>query len=717
MNVSTLLLLIATFAAAVSLILSRGRWKPRPVFPFLLAAWLLLGGILVAVQAGGVRLPERVLVALAYLAGMAFPASVLAFLLDTATAGKRLSPGALALLLLVPLLTQIFLWTDPLHGLLFSTRIVDLDPAVPPIVWLGWIHLGFVAAAIAAGLLVLFRSLILVPRPRQVRAVLILAASLLAALVFDLLSLARPASPPSLETLLPGFILLSAGLLVYIRQAQFPDVAMVPREAIVEGFSDGLIVVNRENQIVDMNPAAEKIIGVRRRAAFGEPVEVILSDWSNLTQNNEARELEFRSSININQAWRSFEVRLSTLQDEGGQDAGKIILLRDVTDRRKQTDTHQQARDEMFILLHSIFGAASQARSTRDFLHDAMYQIVYSFRSQDGLIYLFEAGTAESKKPRLVLSAQHGPLTQNPIFLAHVQEICDALALSPGNKQPVLIPDGHGDMRFSALAEPLDTLAIAILPMMKDLQVVGVLVQARTEGPPYNPDEVVRLSVIAEELATFIHTDRQRKLNIAMAERQRLVRDLHDSITQKLYGLVTMTGAVQLGVEQGATDKISDMVGRIGDNARQALREMRLFLHELEPVDLEHEGLVSVLHQRLASVEGRSDIKARLVADEKISLSVEKEVALYFIAQEALNNILRHARAKAVLVRLKKKKQTVVCEITDDGCGFDTAEVGVGGLGLKNMRERTAQIGATLKIDSQVGKGTTISISVPADNV
>jgi PAS domain S-box-containing protein len=717
MTLYAILLLTATLTAAGMLMLSHERWKPRQAYPFLLAAWLLLGGILHLLRVGGLYRQEMVLVALTYLAGMAFPATVLAFLLDTATAGKRLSPGAFALLILVPLLAQLFLWTDPLHGLLFSTRIVDSDPAVPPIVWLGWIHLAYVAAVLAAGLLVLFRSLILHPRPRLVRPVLLLAAGLLAALSFDLLSLGGSAALPGLGMLLPGYILLGAGLLVYTRQVQFPEIPTIPREALVEGFNDGLIVVNRRNQIVDMNPAAEKIIGVRRRAAFGEPVEVILSDWSNLTQNNEARELEFRSSININQAWRSFEVRLSTLQDESGEDAGKVILLRDVTDRRKQTDTHQQARDEMFILLHSIFGAASQARSTRDFLHDAMYQIVYSFRSQDGLIYLFEAGTAESKKPRLVLSAQHGPLTQNPIFLAHVQEICDALALSPGNKQPVLIPDGHGDMRFSSLAEPLDTLAIAILPMLKDLQVVGVLVQVRTEGPPYNPDEIVRLSVIAEELATFIHTDRQRKLNIAMAERQRLVRDLHDSITQKLYGLVTLTGAVQLGVEQGATDRISDMVGRIGDNARQALREMRLFLHELEPVDLEHEGLVSVLHQRLASVEGRSDIKARLVADEKISLSVEKEVALYFIAQEALNNILRHARAKAVLVRLKRKKQMVVCEITDDGCGFDTAEVGVGGLGLKNMRERTAQIGATLKIDSAVGKGTTISISVPADNV
>ena len=717
MNPIHIALTLFALLTALALVLMHRRWQSGRAYPLLLAAWLLLGGVSFAFQSSGLVRQEMVLVSAMYLASMAFPATLLAFLLHSASSGRRLGTGTLALLILVPALAQAFIWTDPLHGMLFSTRIVDRDPPIPPIVWLGWIHLLYVVTVSAIGLLAFVRSLVLNPRPRQARPALLLTATLLFSIAVDLISLSQPTSLPHMGLLLSGYIVITGGLLVFTSIVQFPNVPTIPREEMLEGFSDGVVVVNRNNQIVDMNPAAEKVIGIKRRAAFGESVEAILSDWSNLTQNNEARELEFRSSINLNQTWRSYNVRLSTIQDEHGEDAGKIIILRDITDRRKLADTHQQARDEMFILLHSIFGAASQARTTRDFLNDAMYQIVYSFRSQNGLIYLFETGTIESKKPRLVLSAQHGPLTQNSTFLAHVQEICDALALSPGNKQPVLIPDARGDPRFAAMAEKSDPLSIAILPMMKDLQVVGVLVQARTEGPPYNPDEVVRLSVIAEELATFIHTDRQRKMNIAMAERQRLVRDLHDSITQKLYGLVTLTEAVQIGVESGAAGRISELVGRIGDNARQALREMRLFLHELEPVDLEHEGLVAVLHQRLASVEGRSDIKARLVADENISLSIEKEVALYFIAQEALNNILRHARAKSVLVRLKKKKQTILCEITDDGCGFIAEEIGQGGLGLKNMRERTAQIGALLKIDSEIGKGTTISISVPADNV
>jgi signal transduction histidine kinase len=142
---------------------------------------------------------------------------------------------------------------------------------------------------------------------------------------------------------------------------------------------------------------------------------------------------------------------------------------------------------------------------------------------------------------------------------------------------------------------------------------------------------------------------------------------------------------------------------------------MRLFLYELQPVDLEREGLVSILNQRLAAVEGRADIKARLLADEKISLPLPKEVALYFIAQEALNNVLRHAYAKSVTVCLKQKKGNILLEIEDDGTGFDTLHPNHGGMGLKNMRERIAQVSGKLRITSTPGKGTKVSVSVGRD--
>ncbi len=155
---------------------------------------------------------------------------------------------------------------------------------------------------------------------------------------------------------------------------------------------------------------------------------------------------------------------------------------------------------------------------------------------------------------------------------------------------------------------------------------------------------------------------------------------------------------------------------RIGEHARQAVKEMRLFLYQMQQVDVEKEGLISVLHQRLSAVEGRADIKARLLTEEEeIQLSTEKQMALYYIAQEALNNVLRHAHAKSVLVTLRKWRGHVVLEISDDGVGFDPKKVDRAGLGLRNMKARAEQLDGKVQIISKPEGGTRILVAVPLD--
>jgi len=116
----------------------------------------------------------------------------------------------------------------------------------------------------------------------------------------------------------------------------------------------------------------------------------------------------------------------------------------------------------------------------------------------------------------------------------------------------------------------------------------------------------------------------------------------------------------------------------------------------------------------LNSVEGRSGLQTRFLTEGEISLPPNKEIALYYIAQEALNNILRHAQAKMVEIYLKKKRVNVTLEIADDGIGFEK-QLDKGGMGLKNMRERVKLIDGKLKIDSNVGKGTKITVTVRDD--
>ena len=112
-------------------------------------------------------------------------------------------------------------------------------------------------------------------------------------------------------------------------------------------------------------------------------------------------------------------------------------------------------------------------------------------------------------------------------------------------------------------------------------------------------------------------------------------------------------------------------------------------------------------------MEGRADIKAHFKVTGKFSLPKEKEHTVYYIAEEALNNVLKHANAKTVQINLRRRNGRVYLDIMDDGCSFDPAEVGSGGRGLRNMKERAAQIGGTLKIVSGKQEGTKVSLSFP----
>lgn len=204
----------------------------------------------------------------------------------------------------------------------------------------------------------------------------------------------------------------------------------------------------------------------------------------------------------------------------------------------------------------------------------------------------------------------------------------------------------------------------------------------------------------AEELATA-------------KERNRLARELHDSVAQTLYGLTLQAEAAARKLNAGQTDEAAGYLREIRDSAQQTLQETRLLIFELRQPILEQEGLASALHNRLEAVESRSGLKTQIQLQELGQVRAEVEEGLYGIANEALNNILKHARATFVKVLLKKEKGHLVLEIQDNGVGFDPpSTVSRGGLGLKGMRERAEQLGGTVNLQSNTN-GTTIRVEVP----
>jgi signal transduction histidine kinase len=142
---------------------------------------------------------------------------------------------------------------------------------------------------------------------------------------------------------------------------------------------------------------------------------------------------------------------------------------------------------------------------------------------------------------------------------------------------------------------------------------------------------------------------------------------------------------------------------------------MRLLVHELRPLQLENESLVGALRHRLDAVERRAGIEAQLLLEGTIELPPDHEYELYRVAQEALNNSLKHAAATSVSVRVVADGQGVQLEVQDNGKGFDLDTInGKGGMGLANMRHRVEELGGTLTISSQLDAGTKVKATIKA---
>ena len=362
--------------------------------------------------------------------------------------------------------------------------------------------------------------------------------------------------------------------------------------------------------------------------------------------------------------------------------------------------------------LYDISAAASQARDSSSLLNILLERSLAALNSPLGMILLLDESLSSAS---LRLVASRGLPSDWRMHLVASPVDNHLLVAALQQHDPLLIPNLEREIRAPDFMRQAEPLTLILAPLPADGQVLGLMGLAREASRGFDLDEVALLVSIVSQVGAAVQTDRLRQLAqhaTVLEERQRLARDLHDSVTQSLYGLASLTEAGKMRLETGDLSASAHLLTRIGQTARQAIREMRLFLHQLRPTVLEQEGLVSALELRLAAVEGRSDVRATLDADENIHLPPEVETALYHIAQEALNNALKHAAASVVSVRLSRSGQGICLEVSDNGCGFDPEQVDGGGMGLGNMRARAAALGAVLEIQSQTGLGTRVRVAV-----
>lgn len=264
-----------------------------------------------------------------------------------------------------------------------------------------------------------------------------------------------------------------------------------------------------------------------------------------------------------------------------------------------------------------------------------------------------------------------------------------------------------------------ETRSELVVPLRLGDKMVGTLDVYSTEVNAFSEEDIRVMEGLSAQIAVAIENarlyDRSRALAV-LEERNRLARELHDSVTQSLYSVLLLTEGWRRMASMGSSVYAQDTFGRIADITNQALKEMRLLINELRPPALERDGLVGALRQRLDAVERRAGVDARVVMEELIELPPRVEDGLYRISQEALNNALKHAGATQVTVRLCLDAGDVILEISDNGRGFDVGQASQsGGMGLDNMRERAVQLGGSLEIVSAPGHGATIRVRAPLE--
>ena len=470
---------------------------------------------------------------------------------------------------------------------------------------------------------------------------------------------------------------------------------------------EGWVVVDSENRIVDINSFAKMLLNISKKKTYGTHVKEMFFRWPNILKILASdQDADVRVSFSTKGRFLYLHVKVLLLKNPMGATIGRLILLRDYTEHRQAEESRQLARDEMFSLLHSISGAASRSENTIEFITASMYQVAYSFMSQSIAIFFNDK---EAENQRFLLAAHQGVEDNCLEGLAFIDEKDALISEIIKSRKSIQIKDTRTDNRISVALVNAFSEDLLFVPIISEEDFLG-LILISCEGPGYSENEITRLEIVAEQVGSFVRIERRRHIASTLSERQRLIRDLHDSVTQRLYALVMTAEAAKLGMESGNISQSSKVIAQLSLHAHQALKEMRLFLHNLQPIDLEREGLAAVLMHRLEAVEGRASLERTIDIDENLGLGPEEELSLFFIAQEALNNIIKHANASVIRVKLKKSKIGILLEVHDNGKGFELDKVNRYGLGLNNMSERAKQINAILKISSARNIGTRVVV-------
>ncbi|MBN1814780.1 MAG: GAF domain-containing protein [Anaerolineae bacterium] len=507
-------------------------------------------------------------------------------------------------------------------------------------------------------------------------------------------------------------------------------------QGILDSMQDLVFVFNDEGSFVHcyapdeaLYVTPEEFIGKRHSEVMPPHVNRLFS--TAFSQCREGKGADYEYDLETPNGTRWYGARLSPIYSDS-EFSGAVAAIRDITEHKQADVELQRAHDELetrvadrtreLAVLYDVAAAASRSMDLEEVLSHLLERVLENLSSDAGAIQLLEEDAVS-----VTQKAAQGRMLGTAVQRSLAPEIYSQTRSPQGDQDlrqwmlehgtTLIAPDTTADAA-TGMVTTSESRSYAGVPLRAGGRSIGLLgVTREEEHPPYSVEELSLLTSIADQLGVVVESARLRKQLERAAvteERERLARDLHDSVTQLLYTVNLCAISGRRALEQDQHDVLANSLNQLGDAAQQALREMRLMLYELRPSLAAEEGLVPALQRRLDAVEGRVGVMAQLLTSGDVKLPGRIEQELYLIALEALNNALKHARASVVTVSVETLEDRVELKVVDNGAGFALIDWEANrGMGLATMRGRARELNAVLTIDSTPGAGTQVKVTVP----
>jgi len=257
--------------------------------------------------------------------------------------------------------------------------------------------------------------------------------------------------------------------------------------------------------------------------------------------------------------------------------------------------------------------------------------------------------------------------------------------------------------------------AFIAAPLRVGSTIIGVLHVLDTQPRRFTAEDVAIVAALADQAALAVEHTRlllRGQDATVLEERARLARELHDSVSQALFGFTLGASSLKRALEN-RPEQVPTLVDYVLSLAHTGQTEMRSLIYELGPEATGAEGLVAALEKQATALGSRYELRIETAFCAEPSLLLDAKHDLYRIAQEALHNTVKHAQAQHIELKLVQDEQVLILTVRDDGVGFDPAASRNGHYGQQSLRERATRLRGTLQLISAPGQGTTVSVTVP----